>query len=169
MAGLKSSAILDSGTNILLLPTEAFAGLKASFVALCSATTKLAGLCDSATQPDSGNTLFDRKCFPLTPTQLAAYPVINVAVSKTVTLTMSAEDYLLTGGPFAKGDSSLFCLGVRATGPEGLLIIGDTLMRNYYMVFDNVQRRTGARPAHQVRMHRPSYLCHLPASTTLTP
>lgn len=142
VAGLKSSAILDSGTNILLLPTEGFQGLKASLVSLC-ANAKLAGLCDDNTKPDSGATLFDRKCFPLTPAEVAAYPDINVAVSKDITLTMSAHDYLLTGGPFAKGDPTLYCLGVRATGPGGLFIIGDTLMRNYYMVFDNEKKRTG--------------------------
>ena len=56
---------------------------------------------------------------------------------------MHSEDYLLKGDVRAGGNSSLYCLAIRGTGPNGYFIIGDTLMRNYYLVFDNEKDRIG--------------------------
>lgn len=149
ISGLKSEAILDSGTNILLLNDEAFAGVRASFSALCSAGKTLPGFCDSTTKPDSSNTLFDKKCFALTTEQISTFPTVSLAVSRSLSLDLAPHDYLLKGDPRANGDDSLRCLGIRKTGRGGLFIIGDTIMRNYYLIFDNENQRTGWAPVNK--------------------
>merc|ERR1712146_687860 len=54
-------------------------------------------------------------------------------------LEMSSRDYLLLGSPLASS-SKEYCLGIRSGGD---FIIGDTTMRNYYLVFDYAKQRIG--------------------------
>ena len=56
---------------------------------------------------------------------------------------MSSKDYLLRGSPLASS-AGQYCLGIRSGG--NLFIIGDTTMRNYYLVFDYAQQRIGWGP-----------------------
>lgn len=60
------NVIIDSGTNILLLPSESYTSLKQVFLALCS-SVNLHGVCDVP----SGSTIFDNVCYPFTPAQVA--------------------------------------------------------------------------------------------------
>jgi hypothetical protein len=56
---------------------------------------------------------------------------------------MSPADYLLTGSPLAP-TADAYCLGIKNGGDAGGgFIIGDTTMRNYYLVFDLAGRRIG--------------------------
>ena len=38
------------------------------------------------------------------------------------------------------------CLGIRDTGADGYLIIGDTTMENYFVAFDRANKRIGWAP-----------------------
>ena len=132
------TAILDSGTNVLLLPTGAYDDMKSVFLAACGEDgAGPHGICDV----DKSATLFDSQCFEMSEAQMAAFPPLSIELGGGVTLDMHAEDYLLLDAPGHDGDG-LRCLGVRPTssGPGALLIIGDTTMRNYYVVYD---RRAG--------------------------
>jgi hypothetical protein len=40
----------------------------------------------------------------------------------------------------------VYCLGIRNTGSGGMLIIGDTTMEDYLVVFDREQNRIGWAP-----------------------
>lgn len=126
-----ASAILDTGTNVLLLPSKVMAQLKE---AMCADTT----LSQCATLWGSG------ACASLTPEEVEAYPVLSLQLSDEVTLKMNSTDYLLLGSPQAKS-AGQYCLGIRDGGSAGGsgFIIGDTTMRNYYLVFDLANKQIG--------------------------
>eukprot|EP00998_Keelungia_sp_KM082_P003496 NODE_1434_length_1334_cov_70.681856_g1421_i0.p1 GENE.NODE_1434_length_1334_cov_70.681856_g1421_i0~~NODE_1434_length_1334_cov_70.681856_g1421_i0.p1 ORF type:complete len:403 (+),score=89.22 NODE_1434_length_1334_cov_70.681856_g1421_i0:60-1268(+) len=145
ISGLNPTAILDTGTNVLLLPTKAYDSMKAAFLDMC-ASKKLAGICD---QPKN-ETLFEGHCFPLTAAEVAEYPDITLNVgdaSNPVALTMVPTDYLLFND-FRSKASNQICLGVRPTG-QSFLIIGDTTMQSHYLIFDNANRRIGWAPVNK--------------------
>jgi len=126
------AAILDTGTNILLVPATLLKPLQA---AMC-ADSSLASCSD----------LWADKCLPLTDAQLAAYPPMSLDLDNGVKLAMTAKDYLLLGSPLA-GNAGNYCLGIKDGGDAGGgFIIGDTTMRNYYLVFDLAGGKIGWGP-----------------------
>ena len=119
-------AILDTGTNVLLLPPALLSSLAS---AMC-ADASLAHCTD----------LFEaNKCFALSESEVDAYPDLSMQLDGT-TLMMTARDYLLLGSPLAPS-AGQYCIGIRSGG--NLFIIGDTTMQHYYLVFDLEQQRIG--------------------------
>eukprot|EP00928_Gymnodinium_smaydae_P037413 TRINITY_DN25979_c0_g1_i1.p1 TRINITY_DN25979_c0_g1~~TRINITY_DN25979_c0_g1_i1.p1 ORF type:complete len:491 (-),score=43.41 TRINITY_DN25979_c0_g1_i1:115-1587(-) len=116
------TAFLDSGTNILLLPTNLYQQMKR---AMCSDVSL--AYCTS---------LWDNLCTHLTAKQIAAYPTLTIDLDG-VSLEMTGKDYLLLGSPVAKHPDQ-HCIGIRDGGPSALggFLIGDTTMRNYYIIHD---------------------------------
>lgn len=127
--GVGKSAILDTGTNVLLLPSSVMSDLQES---MCL---------DSKLK--SCNDLWTKKCVTLTADEIAAYPPLSMKLDG-LTLDMSPEDYLLFGSPQASSPDQV-CLGIRDGGSAGGsgFIIGDTTMRNYYLVFDLEGKKIG--------------------------
>ena len=124
------AAILDTGTNVLLLPSKLMKALQAAMCADASLAQCRA--------------LWSNECVALSDAEVAAYPPLSLQLDAGVTLRMSSADYLLRGSPLAaKADQ--YCLGIRDGGRAGGsgFIIGDTTMRNYYLVFDLAQQRIG--------------------------
>ena len=76
--------------------------------------------------------------------QLSIIKVLQMVVEEEVRITRTdvlTRCLLLLRSPLAtKADQ--YCLGIRNGGSTGF-IIGDTTMRNYYVVFDKAQRRIG--------------------------
>jgi len=122
----EGGCIVDSGTNILLFPDEVFRALKRSFTKRCT-QSKLRGICDV----DSDKTFFDGQCFTVSDQQLGNFPDLSL-VFNNVPMVLPATSYLLP----KVGDQTKLCLGIQNTGDDGLLIIGDTTMQQYYTVFD---------------------------------
>ena len=123
------AGILDTGTNVLLAPTKVMNALQSS---MCK-DASLVG-CD---------TLWQNECVELTMKDVEAYPNLTLNLDG-LDLEMTSKDYLLLGSPLAKkGDQ--YCLGIRDGGSAGGsgFIIGDTTMRNYYLVFDLAGKRIG--------------------------
>jgi hypothetical protein len=118
-------AILDTGTNILLLPDK----LLATFHSTMCQDSSLAK-CEA---------LWGNACVSLTDEEVDAYPALEIQLDGT-SLHMSARDYLLLGSPLATA-AGQYCLGIRSGGD--LFIIGDTTMRHYYLVFDSVRGKIG--------------------------
>lgn len=73
------------GTNILLLPTEAFDSMKTVFLELCTTNT-LTGICNV----DKHSTLFDGKCFNMTTADIAKFPNFTLSMPG-VDLSMSPK------------------------------------------------------------------------------
>jgi len=120
-----AAAILDTGTNVLLLPPRL---LRALGDAMCS-DGSLAS-CDA---------LWADTCVELSDAEVDAYPPLTLQLDG-LPLRMSSRDYLLLGSPLAPS-AGAYCLGIRSGG--NLFIIGDTTMRNYYLVFDLARGQIG--------------------------
>jgi hypothetical protein len=79
----------------------------------------------------SDATFFDNKCFDMTEAQLAAFADYKISFQVPgVNLVLPYQNYLLKdfGVNGAKGQ---FCLAIAPTGQQGLMIVGDTLMKDY--------------------------------------
>lgn len=127
--GVGKSAILDTGTNVLLLPSSTMGDLQEAMCVDGNLT--------------SCSDLWTKKCVDLTPAQIAAYPTLSMTLDG-LNLDMGPEDYLLFGSPQAAHPGQV-CLGIRDGGSAGGsgFIIGDTTMRNYYLVFDLEGKKIG--------------------------
>jgi len=123
---VKDSAILDSGTNILLLGSSVYSNAQR---AMCS---------DSSLANCVG--LWAGKCFEMTDREVDSYPTLTFHLDG-VSLEMSSRDYILRGSPVA-ASASQYCLAIRNGGRTGF-IVGATTMRNYYVVFDKKSSRIG--------------------------
>ena len=132
--------VIAIGTNVLLLPNEAFAGMRAVFEDLCSSGTKLKGICDVP----AGKSFFDGACYNMTAADIAPFPnfVLNVPG---IGIKMTPANYLLQGYG-TKAPLSEYCLGVEKTGPGGLQILGDTTLENYYVAFNRTAKSIGWAP-----------------------
>jgi hypothetical protein len=131
-------AIMDSGTNVVLVTDQMFQSMNSIFLNNCSANP-LVGICTGITN----GTLFDGACFPLTGKQMAAYPPIEFRL-KELTLTLEPEDYLIY-----VSELGMKCLGIRNTGSFGLFIVGDTLLQEYYTVLDRTKNLIGFAPVNR--------------------
>ena len=131
---LPQAAILDTGTNILLLPDYLIASLESS---MC-ADESLVG-CSDLWMANGGS-----GCVSLNDEEVAAYPPLSLELDGGLMLDMTADDYLLLGSPLAEPGSGQYCLGIKVGDASyGGFIIGDTTMRHYYLVFDYTNRQIG--------------------------
>lgn len=142
VTGVKT-AILDTGTNVLLTPTTLFNSMEKAFLGMCD-KVDLAGICHV-----TNGTFFDKKCFKLTSAQIQKFPNITFQLDQSVELSISPRDYLLLGDKFAAGSPDLYCLAIRDTGRGGFFIIGNTVMQNYYLVFDRINNQIGWAPVNK--------------------
>merc|ERR1712032_792183 len=120
------SAILDTGTNILLLPPVLHSSVQKA-------------MCDDASLPHCSE-LWSGKCFSMSETQVNMYPPLSFELDG-VTVEMTSRDYLMQASPLAESADE-YCLAITNGGRTGF-IIGATTMRNYYLVFDKEQSRVG--------------------------
>jgi len=135
-------AVLDSGTNILLLVENQYEALEEIFTANCS-NNPLVGIC---TGVGKNGTLFEGGCYDLTAAEMAAYPDINFNIDS-FQLTIKPSDYLVY-----RDDINTKCLGILSTGTAaqgGIFIIGDTVMQEYYSIFDNTNNKIGFAPVNK--------------------
>jgi hypothetical protein len=135
-----SKLIIDSGTNVLLQRHQNFVRIQSALIQqMCTPPNVFTGpgVCDN------NNDFFDQVCYAYTPAQIAQFPPISLIVDN-ATLTMAGADYVVENGT-----SGYFCFGVKDTGDFGLDIIGDVVMQNYYVSFDNVNRVLGWAPVNK--------------------
>jgi cathepsin D len=126
--------IIDSGTNVLLLPNKAYQNVKDQFTGLLCPSTTLPGVCGSTS-------LFTGECYQYTPAQIAQFPSVSLNL-KGATLTITGADYLINNST----TSTTYCFGITNTGIGGLPIIGDVVMQAYYTQFDVANNRLGWAP-----------------------
>lgn len=139
----RKSAILDSGTNVLLVPSPIFEAMTESFEGFCQQGTKLKGVCDV---PAGRKSLLKGGCWTISPSEAAVFPNLTLGITSNG-LNMPPSSYLRTGDPAcATAAPGAVSFGVRDTGATGFLIVGDTTMENYYVAFDRKQHRIGWAP-----------------------
>lgn len=131
--------VVDSGTNTMLLTDDPYTALMELMQRLFNCpNAPVPGVCPNATN------LFSGACYNYTAADLKKFPNLEL-VFKGVTLKMGPSNYLL---PNIHGQ---YCFAIDNSGPDGLLIIGDTVMSNYYAVFDRANKRLGWAPANAAR------------------
>jgi len=126
--------VLDSGTNIIVVPQEAYDALTATFQKYC-ATQPLKYMCGP------GKTFFDGSCFPMQQSDVESYPTIGLDFNG-VELQIEGSNYILEH-PDMNG---LYCYGFLSSGNGGFTILGDSLMENYYIMFDLDNEQIGWAP-----------------------
>merc|ERR1719201_296307 len=133
---IDQSAILDTGTNILLLGSSVYKKVREQMCSKADAT--------------SCAELWNNKCLSLTDKVRGSYPSLALVLEDGVTLDMTSDDYLLLGSPLASTPDQ-YCLGIRNGGNAGGsgFIIGDTTMRHYYLVFDLAEKKIGWGPVNK--------------------
>lgn len=127
------SAILDTGTNNVLLPSALFQQVRD---AVCADATL--AQCDVLFNDPTA-------CFPLSQEQIDAYPTIlfHLAGENNVTIELKPADYFLLSSPIAK-KSNDYCFGIG--DGDYYFILGDTIMQNSYLIFDQKRGRVSWAP-----------------------
>jgi len=133
-----NSVIVDSGTTLLILPSDIFAAVQKQFVALCSRGVNLPGVCNS---PPKSQNLFQGACIPLTAQQVQLFPTFSINFPGIGDLPIQPIDYLWQGA----GVPNTYCLGLYMMDGLGV-IIGDIFMQRYHVAFDKNLDRIGFAP-----------------------
>jgi hypothetical protein len=144
------SAIVDSGTTLIVISSRSFGTLREYLQSrYCD---RVPGLCGEKTWLETG------RCATLSDAHIARLPPITVQLSGGVELHIPPDIYMLR----ARMHGQLFrCFGIQhITGDlvDGRIILGDTFMRAYVTVFDRENSRIGFAPAAEN--------CGLPADRT---
>jgi len=132
----QNSIIVDSGTTLLIVPSDIFGAIQKLFVALCS-KVNLPGVCNA---PKSSN-IFEGACIPMTPQQLQLFPTFSINFPGIGDLPIQPIDYLWQGA----GVPGTYCLGIYSMDNIGI-IIGDIFMQRYHIAFDKNLDRIGFAP-----------------------
>lgn len=119
------TGLLDSGTNILILPSALFAQARDA-------------MCGHPFRPHC-ESLWRGECAAMSDREIDEYPTLQFGLDGT-TIAMSSRDYLLLGSPLADTEDQR-CLGISDGG--ALFLFGDTTFRNYYVVHDLERQRIG--------------------------
>eukprot|EP00010_Vexillifera_abyssalis_P001718 CAMPEP_0201552554 /NCGR_PEP_ID=MMETSP0173_2-20130828/16782_1 /ASSEMBLY_ACC=CAM_ASM_000268 /TAXON_ID=218659 /ORGANISM="Vexillifera sp., Strain DIVA3 564/2" /LENGTH=392 /DNA_ID=CAMNT_0047963055 /DNA_START=118 /DNA_END=1295 /DNA_ORIENTATION=- len=130
--------IIDSGTNVLLQPHDAFNAITKAISEPCRAENV-----DLASIPQgvcSGELFEGTQCYQYTQSDLDWFPELSLDLTG-AELKMNGTTYLVQ-----PADASHYCFGIKNTGFFGLNIIGDTTMQSYLSIFDNVNHRIGWAP-----------------------
>jgi len=138
--GLSSSvynsnpSIVDSGTTLFTLPSQAYTAFKNTLMNMCS-SVNLHGICDAST----GQTLFDKYCYTMLSSQISQYPNIEILLNgATLSIPNTQYLYLETGG--------FYCLGVDQSPSGSGVILGDVVMQGFHVIFDKTNLRVGFAP-----------------------
>ena len=119
ITSIAGDAILDSGTNVLLLDQQPFTDIANAFKSSCAEGSGLHGVCDVA----AGATIFDNACYPYTAAQLAALPNLTLNLAN-ATLSIPSFAYMNLYDPLGP-NPDYYCLGLRVSS-AGFLIGGQT-------------------------------------------
>ena len=118
ITSIAGDAILDSGTNVLLLDQQPYTDIANAFKSSCAAGSGLHGVCDVA----AGSTIFDGACYAYTASQLLALPNLTLNLANT-TLSIPASAYMNLYDPLGP-NPDYYCLGLRVSSAG--FIIGGT-------------------------------------------
>jgi len=116
----------------------AYSSVSSTFFSLCSSNPNLVGTCNV---PQSQSIWNGTACFAMTEAEIAAYPTVTLNIQG-INIVMPPSTYLTRFDPESNSPFT-YCNAIRNTGFGGLLIIGDTSMSGYYVIFDNVNTRIG--------------------------
>ncbi|GJQ11430.1 hypothetical protein GpartN1_g3221.t1 [Galdieria partita] len=140
------TAVVDSGTTLIIVSLDSFLALKRYFQAhYCN----VSGLCGEDGDPDLS--WFDPDyCALLEDSEIRQLPNIEFHLKNNVLLTLEPEDYMLKveSPNVLTGEVEIYrCLGIHymqhleRMGND--MILGGTILQRYYTVYDREQMRLG--------------------------
>jgi len=150
--------IVDSGTTLILLQTNAYQAFENALNGMCS-TTSLVGVCNV----NNGQSLFTSFCFPMTTNQIDEFPNITVSITGISALTIAPSGYLF---PNTINHQTTYCLGVADSQDATTNLLGDSFMQNYHVIFDKHNARVGFGPLSTCPSATSSSSTGIPASGT---
>jgi len=122
----QGAPIIDTGTYSLVIPTRVYSKIYEWMNATCR-HTHLVGVCD---EPYS-KSLFSGVCYPMKQNDINIFPTFQLKLEN-ATLFMPPFNYLIPD--YSKPDN--FCFGIQDGGDPTLTILGDTVLKGIYTVFD---------------------------------
>jgi len=137
--GTKVTAIVDSGTTLLVVPTPMFDTIQSTLTAMCSSSVDLPGVCNLA---NPAQTLFDGYCFNMNQQQINNFPQFTFTLFNiTSPFSVSILRPVLING------LNYQCLGVGSGGGGlNLVILGDVVMKYNQVAFDRQHKQVGFGP-----------------------
>jgi len=132
-----NGVIIDSGTTLLIMPSDIYGGIQKVFQSMCS-KVPLTGVCGNM---PANETLFGGACLTITDKQVQQFPNFTINFSGLGLLSIQNIDYLWQG----TGVPGQYCLGIQAMDGLGV-IIGDIFMQRYHVAFDKNLDQIGFAP-----------------------
>jgi hypothetical protein len=127
---VRTTAVVDSGTTLMLLENSLFAAFRAGVLAEVGTVTGISGQ----------NSLFDGWCYNYPRSVVKSFPDLVIGLSNNVSLVIPATAYLVSvnsqGAPF-------ICLGVMEST---YTILGDVALQGYVTIYDRSAGRIGFAP-----------------------
>jgi hypothetical protein len=115
------SCLIDSGTTLVYLRTDAWTAFQNSLNSLCNDSKKLPGVCGV-----NGKTLANGYCYQMTETQRGYFPDIQFSFQDAGTFALPHTSYLI---PSVNQGVTYYCLGVLEG--SSYTVLGDLFMQNY--------------------------------------
>lgn len=126
------TAIVDTGTTLIVTSTRAFAAIKAHLQQRYCGVPELCG-------PDSW--FQSGMCVNLANEDLALMPSLTFVVGGNLRLTLRPKDYMLS---YKRGRRQYRCVGIMGMdGLGGMVVLGNTLMQRYVTLYDRKASRIG--------------------------
>jgi hypothetical protein len=117
--------IVDSGTNVLVLPLIVYNAFQTLYKNYCS-NINMSVYCEN---------LLNGNSVTLTQYEIRNLPSIEIYLNGSVTLNISAENYLIN-------EQGSYKLGIISQNNDGT-ILGDVVLSSYHVVFDRVNYQIG--------------------------
>lgn len=130
----RTQTIVDSGTTLMVLPDSMYASVMAAFKSNCSLK------CTCTSDIGCGLHSIDDmyyKC--MSADEIDAYPAITIGLGNNVTLQVPPSVYLVP----KPGDPRYRVLGIERGGASSDVILGQSMMRAFQVVFDRGNKRVG--------------------------
>jgi len=134
VSGLSTyDTIVDSGTWPIVLPKNIFTQYFQNFIsAYCGGQT--GGICSSFNYNSGAN----YQCYAMSKADVAMYPPMVLTFQGQLTFSIPASNYF-----FESSTSGRQCLGIIGLNIGNVVILGNTFMQNYHVVFDQYRGQIG--------------------------
>jgi len=131
--------LVDSGTFSLVIPTPVFNKISQLLNESCP-ESHLAGVCGLKYE----DSLFNGVCFQMNAHEIFHFPKFDLVLegegkSQSFSLPMPPSNYLIQD----YFDNTKYCYGIQNGGSPTWTILGDTVLKDYYSIFDLQNQQIG--------------------------
>ena len=137
-----STAIVDSGTTLLLLPTELFVNMVNMFKSSFAHLDGVLGRSGAPSAIDVAGVDGTQTCLgsaPISGEAQGGWPLLRLQVGPNLELEIPAYLYFTRTG-------NVWCFGIQPVA-SGAAIFGDTVLRGFYVAYDHKKELIGFAPS----------------------